>query len=324
MRGVRVLGHVLHRFQAGEVHGRLDLLGASPDPVGMDIDRHHRLASLGLQRRREPLVGEQRRIDAARQVSQVLERVVGLGLDVGQHRLGLRGIAIHQGFRQTLLHRQRHQLLLRPVVDVALQGLRPHILRGDDAATRLAKVLDQPDVAQHEPGLRGDVGHQTFTIGSQRFGRRRHDADRTEQFAAVTDGERPLPVGERREVLIGTAPAKDRRGRRAVGPGRRGPELRTHGEPHGGALGADPFGQTRGPDAAARRRWSRSRSHARRSPRAPRTGSRACRTPRGWPAVARAHAPVGRRRPPRRPPPPTRADCRSLPTSVPTPTTSPM
>ena len=59
----------------------------------------------------------------------------------------------------------------------------------------------------------------------------------------MTDGERPLPIGERRELLIGTAPAKDRRGRRAVGPGRRGPELRTHGQPDGGTLGGDPFGQ---------------------------------------------------------------------------------
>ena len=93
------------------------------------------------------------------------------------------------------------------------------------------------------PGLCSDVGHQAFTIGSQGFGRRRHDADRAQQFAAVTDGERPLPVGEHREVLIGTAPAKDRRRRRAVGPGRRGPELRSHGQPHGRTLRADPLGQ---------------------------------------------------------------------------------
>ena len=157
VRGVRILGHVLHRFQAGEVHGRLDLLGASPDPVSMDVDRYHRLAGLGLQRRREPLVGQQRRIDPPGQVAQVLERVVGLGLDVGQHRLGLRGIAIHQRLRQTLFHRQRHQLLLRTVVDVPLQGLRANVLRGDDAASRLAKVLDQPHVSQHQPRLCGDV-----------------------------------------------------------------------------------------------------------------------------------------------------------------------
>ena len=234
------------------------------------------------------------------------------------------GIAVHERLRQALLHRQRHELLLRAVVDVPLQRLRAHILRGDDAATRLAKVLDQPDVAQHEPGLCGDVGHQPFTIGSERFGRRRHDADRAQQFAAVTDGERPLPVGEHREVLIGTAPAKDRRRRRArrarttrAGAPIPRPATRWH------APRRSPR-RTPGPAAAARRRWSRSRSRARRSRRAPRTGSRACRRRRGWPAAARAHAPAGRPRPPRAAATAESSGLRSLPTSVPTPTTSPM
>ncbi len=58
---------------------------------------------------------------------------------------------------QAELHVERHQLLLRAVVDVPLQRLRPGILCGDDPPARLAEVLDQPRVPQHQPGLGREV-----------------------------------------------------------------------------------------------------------------------------------------------------------------------
>ena len=46
------------------------------------------------ERRRQPLVGQQRRVDAAREVAQVLEGVVGLCLDLGQHLADLGRVCV--------------------------------------------------------------------------------------------------------------------------------------------------------------------------------------------------------------------------------------
>ena len=57
-----------------------------------------------------------------------------------------------------------YQLLLGAVVDVALDPSPLGILRGDQAPPRRPQVrepgrqlLPEPDVAQHEPDLRGEV-----------------------------------------------------------------------------------------------------------------------------------------------------------------------
>jgi len=70
---LRVLRSVLEGFQHGEVDGRLDLLRESAEVLGVDSDGHRRFPGLGLERRREPLVGEERWVDAAREVAQVVE-----------------------------------------------------------------------------------------------------------------------------------------------------------------------------------------------------------------------------------------------------------
>src|SRR2546422_670693 len=70
----------------------------------------------------DSLVGYQRRVDAAREVAQVLERTVRLGADLGDEVARLRGIPVDHLFRQPSFDCQRDELLLRAVMDVALQA----------------------------------------------------------------------------------------------------------------------------------------------------------------------------------------------------------
>src|SRR5438445_640008 len=78
--GPRVLGNVLERLQAAEVDGGLGLLLVAADPVGVHADGQRGLAGLRLERRREPLISQERRVDAPREVPEVLERCLRFDL----------------------------------------------------------------------------------------------------------------------------------------------------------------------------------------------------------------------------------------------------
>ena len=69
-------------------------------------------------------------------------------------------VASHQGFGEVRLHRQCDELLLRAIVDVALQLPALLILGGNDPLTRSSNLLDQPNVAQDQTRLGGDVGEE--------------------------------------------------------------------------------------------------------------------------------------------------------------------
>ena len=73
------------------------------------------------ERRDQPFVGEERRIDAAREVAEILDRLARRRLEVREHRLRLLRIAFDEPFGQPQLDRERDELLLRAVVEVALE-----------------------------------------------------------------------------------------------------------------------------------------------------------------------------------------------------------
>jgi hypothetical protein len=102
-------------------------------------------------------------------VPEIVERGLGVDRDLVQHRRGPVRIALDQLARQPRLDRERHQLLLRSVVDVALQPPSLLILGGDEALLRClevlqagAELLGQPDVPQHETRLRGEVTNEAL------------------------------------------------------------------------------------------------------------------------------------------------------------------
>ena len=93
------------------------------------------LPSLGLERGREPVIGEDGWVDAAREIANVLQRIGHVGLQLGEEGAGLLGIAGRELLGQPQLDRQGDQLLLRAVVEVALELAGPLVLRGDDPSS---------------------------------------------------------------------------------------------------------------------------------------------------------------------------------------------
>ena len=83
---LRVLRDVLQGLEAREVHGRLHVLAVAFDAVTTDPDRHRRSPDLRFERSDQTLVGQQRRVDPAGELAEVLERVACVGLDVLEHR----------------------------------------------------------------------------------------------------------------------------------------------------------------------------------------------------------------------------------------------
>src|SRR5206468_735832 len=112
LRGCRVLRDVLQSLETREVHGGLDVLRQPPDAVGVDPNREWRLPGLRVQRGPEALVGEQRRIDPARQVAKVVEGGLRLLLDLTEHLLRLGRVALHELPGEARLDGERDELLL--------------------------------------------------------------------------------------------------------------------------------------------------------------------------------------------------------------------
>ena len=182
-----------------------------------------------------------------------------------------------------ILHAQRHQLLLRSVVDVALEPPSLLVLRGDESALGrlqflepLSQRLRQTDVAQHQPGLRREIGDQLLLGGVHRVvGRHRH-REGPELLSLVQDGH---------GVLV-------RLLRRGGGPGRcDAPIDPADRATHARARRRAPR-PARAPSARARRPRRRNPRADPRTRSAPRTGSPASRTPhgrtRGAPSAERA------------------------------------
>ncbi len=94
----------------------------------------------------EPLVREERRVDASREVPQILQGAAGLRLDLGEKLHDLLRVAIGQLAREPRLHRERDQLLLGAVVDVALESPALLVLGRDQAPAGSAQILHEADV----------------------------------------------------------------------------------------------------------------------------------------------------------------------------------
>ena len=73
-----MLGDVLQGFEANEVDGGLDFGLIAVEVIGPDDGRHRHLLRLGANRRRQPLLPKQRRVDAARQRAQRPQRLSAL------------------------------------------------------------------------------------------------------------------------------------------------------------------------------------------------------------------------------------------------------
>ena len=95
----------------------------------------------GAQRFGEAGVHEQRRVDAVGQVAELLDGVLHRIAERVEHLGGRLGIVGEDVLGEAEVHRQRDEVLLGTVVEVALDLATLGVPGGDDAGTRGAQVL---------------------------------------------------------------------------------------------------------------------------------------------------------------------------------------
>ena len=141
---------------------------------------------------REPLVGEQRRIDAAREVPEVLQRLVVSVWSSASIACVLPRPFADQRVGEPQLDRQRDELLLRAVVDVPLEPCgapRPAPRRA--AAATPGGPRSRPTFRRTRPACAARSATSCSFVGSSGFGRTVIRPERSEVLALVTYGEGP-------------------------------------------------------------------------------------------------------------------------------------
>ena len=162
----RMLGGVRERLGDEVVRRRLDRIGQPVVEPDVQLDRHGGAPRQHLERRHEPVVGEDRRVDAAGQLAQLLERLrevrVGAPEQLGRLRVAVGDLPPDQAQGE----RERDEPLLRAVVQVALEPAPLVVARRDDARARCRQLLARLGVGQRERDELGEVGDPL--LGSRR------------------------------------------------------------------------------------------------------------------------------------------------------------
>src|SRR5205823_3117093 len=163
----------------GEVRGALDLFCVSDSShrrpcLYSDSDResgHHPFDSFD-----ESLRTEHSRMNAARQLAQVHQDLLGVYLHILELALSPAWITRHLVARKPQPSDERDQLLLNPVVEVTLQAPSPRLLRMNDTSARCRQLFEaigqlsrQLQVAERELGLGGYRGDQAHLGTSESF-----------------------------------------------------------------------------------------------------------------------------------------------------------
>ena len=197
--GLRVARDVRQRLRDQEVRGGLDRRGQPLlRQLHLHLHRHRRPLGERVDRRGEPAVGEDRGMDAARELAQLRQRA----------RQPLRQLVDRRVLQPRLEHpqvqRERDELLLRAVVQVAL-----------DPAPR--GVAGRHDPRPREPQLlqpRLQIRAQALVVQRQRGGRRGglHQLLARVQRGVVDDRREPPAVALHRRP----GPSRPRRRQRHV------------------------------------------------------------------------------------------------------------
>ena len=127
-----VLGCVLDGLQAAEVDRRLGFRRVAAGRDGLHRDGPRGPAGHGRKGGRQPLLGEQRRVDAMRQAPQFIRRLPGIGAEFGEEVPGLPRVALGELGGQAQLDGQGGEPLLGAVMKVALDPAALGVGRGHD------------------------------------------------------------------------------------------------------------------------------------------------------------------------------------------------
>ena len=140
--GVCVLGDVGERLAGDEVGRCLDGVG-QPLRTDGQLDRHRRAPRERGEGGSEPFLGEDRRVDAARERPQLVEGVDHLGVRLGEELVDRRRAAVGEPAAGELEREpDPEQPLLRAVVEVALEAAPLGVACLDDPRARGAHLRE--------------------------------------------------------------------------------------------------------------------------------------------------------------------------------------
>ena len=154
------------------------------------------------------------------------ERLLRVAAQLFEHRAERRRVRLEQLAGEPELHRQRDEVLLRAVVEVALDLAARLVGRGDDARTRHAQLVVgdaqiverglqrgvEPRVVERERDRTGELGeHPILFVGERRVAGAARADDEPEQLAGVRERRDPQrPAFVRGEQRRQPAPAATR------------------------------------------------------------------------------------------------------------------
>ena len=127
-----MLACVLDGLQAAEVDRRFDLRRVPANRAGLHRDRQRGPAGRRGQGRHQPLVGEQRRVDAVRQAPQFIRRLPDIGAEFREEVPRLACVAFGESGGQAQLDGQGSEPLLGAVMKVTLDPAPLGVGRGHD------------------------------------------------------------------------------------------------------------------------------------------------------------------------------------------------
>ena len=125
-------------------------------------------------------------IDQARKLPIEEQRRLRVALEPSQEFARFRRIPIDHRVGEPELHTEGDELLLRPVVDVALELSPLAVLSGDEALSRRAQLFDQPNVAEDRARLRRKIVHEPPPRRIEGVVRRHRDGEGAQQLAVMS------------------------------------------------------------------------------------------------------------------------------------------
>ena len=128
-----MLGGICHGFGYDEIRAGLDAGGQALVWYRVDVHGKRGVLRKGMQRRVQAGLDKDRRMDARRQLAQLLQCAAELFRRFGKRLRRVGSGAIEQLAGTAQPHRQRDQPLLRAVVEIALQAPSFDVSGLDDA-----------------------------------------------------------------------------------------------------------------------------------------------------------------------------------------------
>ena len=237
----------MQRLEAAEVDRGLRLARLSWNVSDVELEGNGKTSRMGTECRTQSIRRQQRRVDAASELAQVVDGFVGVRLQLCQHWADS-AARLADRFGDADLQLERDQVLLGTVMQVALDPATLLVLGRHEALPGSAKIIEprqqlsvQANILEDQAGLPGQVAHELLLHRIHRLAAFFHDREGAEQLALVADASHAVTLELRQRAIRHRQLMADHTvgGRR--GGGEQQPRPGAH--PDLGALGAGSLGQ---------------------------------------------------------------------------------